>query len=98
MPAGRQRAQGRRTPMGYLGGQRSAGAPAVIQLVPKQEASALVEGTSVGSDPNCGSYASLLVTPPGETHSVTVATSLPACSGLQVHPVVPGSTGSTGSN
>jgi len=93
--------EARRTRSGYLGGQRNSGPPAVIYLVPKELASALVEGGSVPQGPpsrsgsSCGSYFALLVTPPGETHSVAVATSLPACSGLQVHPVVPGPSGSS---
>lgn len=95
--SGHQVVPARRTPSGYLGGQRNSGPPAVIYLVPKELASALVEGTSVSrSGTSCGSYIALLVTPPGETHSVTVATSLPACSGLQVHPVVAGPNGSSG--
>jgi len=99
--SGHEVAHARRTKSGYLGGQRNSGPPAVIYLVPKELASALVEGGSVPQGPpsrsgsSCGSYFALLVTPPGETHSVAVATSLPACSGLQVHPVVPGPSGSS---
>jgi len=92
--SGHQSVQATRTPSGYLGGiRRSSGPPPVIHLVPKQTAAALIEGTSVGEPANCGSYHSLLVTPPGETHSVPIAASLPACSGLRVHPILLGTTG-----
>lgn len=40
-------------------------------------------------------YASLLVTPPTSKRSVRITLSLPGCTPIQAHPVVPGTTGST---
>jgi len=88
--------EARRTRSGYLGGQRNSGPPAVIYLGPKELASALVEGTFGPSASSCGSFVALVVTPPGETHSVTLSVSLPTCSRIQVHPVVAGPTGNSG--
>lgn len=90
-----------RTRLAYLGGQdvkgiHFTGPPDVIRLVPKEVASALVEGTSSSpSGQTCGSFIALLVTPPGETHSVTITVAVPALSRIQVHPVVPGPSGSS---
>ncbi len=91
---GHQLTQAQRTLSGYLGGATSVSS---FQLGPGQTASALVEGTSVpsGSQSSCTSYASLLVTPPNNTQSVIVHVSLPACSGLQVHPTVDNPSGSS---
>lgn len=73
---------------------RTGPAPSVITLSPGQVASALVSGTDVptGNATSCPTY-TLLVTPPGETHSTRLAASLPGCSGLTVHPVVSGTMG-----
>ena len=48
-----------------------------------------------GTETSCPAYPSLLVTAPDTKVSVTIRLSLPGCSGLQVHPVVPGTSGST---
>jgi hypothetical protein len=66
-----------------------------VTLGAGQVASALVTGTDVptGNSTGCPSYTRLLVTPPGETHSIRVAAALPGCSGLGVRPVVSGTTG-----
>ena len=94
---GRQVTQARRTPSGYLGGLAfGQTTPPNVVLAPGQTASALVEGTDVpmGNEMSCPSYPSLLVTPPNTTSSVPVSASLPGCSGLAIHPVVPGTGGS----
>jgi len=96
--AGKEMTQAVRTASGYLGGVggETGGAPTVV-LAPGQTASALVEGSDVpvGNATSCPTYVGLLVTPPDETHSVRLGAQLPGCSGLQVHPVVAGQTGST---
>ena len=86
--------QALRTLNGYLGGTRSA---TEVVIAPGDSASALVEGTDVpiGSATGCPTYSSLLVTPPDTTQSVAIHFSMPGCSGLEIHPVVPGTTGST---
>jgi hypothetical protein len=68
---------------------------AAVTLSPGTTVSAAVSGSDVptGTATSCGTYASLLVTPPGETHSTVVTVSLPACSGLKVYPVVAGTGG-----
>ena len=96
--AGTQVTQAARTPSGFVGGLSGSGAgplPSVI-LTSGATASALVEGTDVptGTATTCPSYAALLVTPPNAVQPVRVDAQLPGCSGLEVHPVVPGITGS----
>ena len=89
-----------RTPSGYIGGLPIGQTkPSVVLLAPGAEASALVEGSDVprGTATSCPSLAGLLVTPPGSRHSVALMRPTPyECSGLQVHPVVAGTTGSEG--
>ena len=94
---GRQTAQARRSPNGFSGGLGFENqTPPTVDLAPGETASALVEGTNVPQDsaPSCPQYAALLVTPPGETHSVKLAAGENGCSGLEVHPVLPGTSGS----
>ena len=92
--AGDQVAQAKRTPSGYLGGVASGKAP-LVNLAPGQSASATVEALAFGPNgESCTGYTGLLVTPPDETHSVRVAWGSDGCSDLQVHPVVPGTSGS----
>jgi hypothetical protein len=88
-----QIAQANRTMNGYLGGARSA---AMVQLAPGQSASAMVEALAIDATTGnaCTPYAAILVTPPNETHSIKLAWPSDGCSGLQIHPVVPGTTGS----
>ena len=85
-----------RTDRGYLGGLAPGGKAAAIVLRPGDSASSLVEGTSVpeGGGGACPTYTGLLVTPPEDTTSVKLDATLPGCSGLQIHPVVAGTTGS----
>jgi hypothetical protein len=95
---GSQVVQAQRTLTGMLGGL-APGVTALprITLAPGQTASAVVEGTDVpsGNETTCPTYPSLLVTAPNTKVSVSVPQSVPGCSGLQVHPVVPGTSGST---
>ena len=92
--SGRQVAQARRTLRGYLGGV-GGNQPPVVSLRPGQPAAAFVEGTDVpeGNATSCPKYASFLVTPPNETHSVHLPALAPGCSGLSVHPVLARTTG-----
>jgi hypothetical protein len=85
---GHQLTQARRVPDG-------TSRPPSVQIGPGRTASALVTGSDVatGTATSCPTYAALLVTPPNDTHSVRVNARLPGCSDLQVHPVVPGSSG-----
>jgi hypothetical protein len=95
---GAQVVQAQRTLTGMMGGL-APGVTALsrISLAPGQTASAVVEGTDVpsGTETSCPTYPSLLVTAPNSKVSVTIPLALPGCSGLQVHPVVPGTSGST---
>jgi hypothetical protein len=101
--AGQQAVQARRSLGGYMGGlSPDTTTLPVVSLVPGQTASAIVEGTdnSLGSQP-CPHYPSLLVTPPNLRKQVRVDVSnlgsqgFPDCSGIEVHPVVAGSGGSS---
>jgi hypothetical protein len=92
---GSQVAQAQRTLSGYLGGVASGSAPRVM-LAAGQQASALVEGLgSTGAVSPCTGYAGLLVTIPDDTASTRLSWATDVCSDLQVHPVVPGTTGSS---
>jgi hypothetical protein len=94
---GSQVVQAQRTPNGYLGGlAQGVTTPPVVTLTNGQVASALIEGSSVPLDnaTSCPTFPALLVTAPGETHSVRVAADMPGCTGIAVHPIVAGSTGS----
>jgi len=93
--AGNQVVQAMRTLQGYLGGLRAGDRPPVVELAPGETASALVEGTNVppGTATTCPNYPSLLVTPPDDTRSVMVRVVVSGCSAIQIHPVVPGMTG-----
>jgi Protein of unknown function (DUF4232) len=94
--AGTQVVQAIRTLSGYLGGVVTTDpSPPNVVLEPGQFASAIVEGTDtpVGPETSCPSYPKLLVTAPNTSRSVPLNVGLPACSGLEIHPVVPGTTG-----
>ncbi len=105
---GQQVAQAQRVPSGMLGGLHNGSTtPPVVTLGAGQTASAVVEGSDVpsGTATSCASYPSFLVTPPAETHSVTVAAStggsgssqgFPGCAPITVNPVVPGTSGNLG--
>jgi hypothetical protein len=94
--SGRQVAQASRTPTGYLGGLASGGPAPSVTVAAGGTASALVEATDVptGAATACPSYAALLVIPPNDTAATRLPVTLPGCSGLEVHPVVTGGSGS----
>jgi hypothetical protein len=83
-----------RTPNGYLGGINAGATVPTVALKTGQTASALFEGLygPISGGAPCPPYAALLTTPPNETHSVRLPTSYSLCY-LQIHPVVPGTTG-----
>jgi hypothetical protein len=97
--AGAQILQANRTTTGYLGGLAESSNPApLVTLLPGHSASALVEGTDdpIGPGPDpppCPVDSGLLVTAPNTTRSVRLPAGPTLCSGLQVHPVVAGSSG-----
>jgi Protein of unknown function (DUF4232) len=95
--AGAQVIQATRTLNGYMQVLPAGQGPPVVTLTTGQSASAFVEGTDVpvGGATSCPTYPKLLVTPPNTTQQVTIDMSMPGCSPVQVHPVVPGTTGST---
>lgn len=92
--SGRQVVRAERTPQGYLGGLPFGASPPIVELAPGETASALVEANNNPSPPatSCASYPAILVTPPDDTRSVSVALSVSGCS-LQIHPVVACDTG-----
>ncbi len=95
--AGAEVAQAQRTPRGFMGGLSSSIAtPPTVTLAAGQTASAVVEGTDVPQNgaTSCPQLAGMLVTAPNTRHSVHFPGAPGDCSGLQVHPVVPGTTGS----
>lgn len=107
--SGRQVLQAVRTPSGYLGGLAAGtSVPPTLTVDPGQVVSALLEGTDVpaGTATSCPYYPAVLVTPPNQTVSTRLVLTtgsgtgpdrgLPGCSPPQVHPVVPGTTGSQG--
>jgi hypothetical protein len=93
--SGQQAIQAVRTLNGFLGGVPNGASPPAVILTPGQSASAIVEGTStpIGTETSCPTYTSVLVTPPNSRQSVTLAIGLSGCSAIQVHPVVPGTSG-----
>ncbi|MBV8235647.1 MAG: DUF4232 domain-containing protein [Acidimicrobiia bacterium] len=95
---GSQLAQARRTATGFFGGlQGSPITPPIVQLVTGGAASAIVEGLNAAPPDGgpCPSYAGLLVTPPAQTESTRLSVAFSMCD-LQIHPVVSGSDGGTG--
>lgn len=93
--AGTQVIQAKRTLNGYMHVLPAGQGPPVVTLTTGQSASAFVEGTDVPQgNAACATYPKLLVTPPNTTQSVTIDAAMPGCSPVQVHPVVPGTTGS----
>jgi hypothetical protein len=95
--SGKQIAQAKRTTSGYLGGLAS-GQPPSVALAPGAKSSAMIEASAFDPDTGaaCTPYAGLLVTPPDETHSARLPWPGDGCDDLQIHPVVPGTTGQAG--
>ena len=94
--AGHPVGDARRTLHGFIGGAPQGSQPPVLELRQHETASALVESLYQGSAPApCPEVAALVVTPPGETHSVRLAVQMYGCE-LEVHPIVPGASGGLG--
>lgn len=89
--SGRQFTQAKRTLTGYLGGCGCTH-PQPIQLTPGATASSLVEGDNGGGD-ECLRGQTILVTPPNTTQATRIPFQAYSCH-FQVHPVVPGTSGS----
>lgn len=91
---GKQVAQAKRTLSGYMGGLRGTHMPTVV-LQPGHAASAGVEalGFNASDGSACTAYQGLLVTAPDDTVSTHLPWGNDGCSGLEVHPVVPGTSG-----
>jgi hypothetical protein len=79
---------------GYLGGIRDPNAPDVT-VAPGASASAMLESLATNQDgTSCTPPASMKINPPYDVqHSVTVAFVGDGCSTFEVHPVVPGTSG-----
>jgi hypothetical protein len=78
---------------GYLGGLRPPlVTPPIVTLESGSTASALIEYTD--EDGVCPSYRELLVTPPAVAGTKRIETNWDACSAFEVHPIVPGDSGS----
>jgi hypothetical protein len=102
---GAQVEQAQRQPGGYLGGlQNQSTIIPTVTVSPGGSVSAMVEGIDgpIGAATSCPYFPAFLVTPPGLTRSFNVpvptvggaASGFPGCAPLQVHPVVPSTTGS----
>lgn len=93
--AGHQIEQAQRTLRGYLGGLPAGAQPATLTLHPGQQASALIEGTDFdpASGGDCPTSPALLFTLPDNTDSTTLRHDTPACTGLQIHPLIKGTSG-----
>jgi Protein of unknown function (DUF4232) len=82
------------TPNGYLGGVRSR--PATVLIASGQPGSALLEGELIDINGNrCPRRPGLAITPPDGTLPARIPVATAICGGVQVHPVVVGSTAST---
>lgn len=82
-----------RTLSGYLGGLGAGVAEPTVVLATGDSASALYEGEAPGvPGVACPAYTVLAITPPNETHTVKLPSPQTIC-GLQIHPVVPGTSG-----
>ena len=91
---GRQIEQAKRTREGFMGGL-SSGAPPRIVLHPGQRASARIEGFTINeaTQKTCPHSPAILFTLPDNRDSTRIRVSFPACAGVQVHPMLPGTTG-----
>jgi len=85
----------RRTPSGYLGGLGSGQTIMPVTLTFDTVASFMIEGTDVpvGNARSCPQYVRLVAALPGWHPTANLPIDAPACSTLQVHPLVIGPTG-----
>lgn len=93
--AGKQVAQATRTLAGYMGGLAGGNHPSTVVLAPGASASATVEALAFNAKDGtpCTAWAGLLVTVPDDVVSTHVGWGNDGCSGLEIHPVVPGTSG-----
>lgn len=96
--SGQQVMQAIRTPAGYLGGLWVNNTVPVVTLDPGQTAAALLEWIEnpQRGQITCPTAASIVVTPPNTYRSTTLpstSTTHGFCADLQIHPVLPGTTG-----
>jgi hypothetical protein len=93
--AGHQVVQATRTLNGFFRALPAGEGPPVVNLAPGASASAFIEGTDVpvNGATSCPTYPKLLVTPPNTFVSVPIDKAMPGCTPIQIHPVVPGTTG-----
>lgn len=94
---GNEVTQARRSPSGYIGGLVPGHVtPPVVLMSPGQTASAIVEGgdNPTGTSTSCPVLYGLVVTAPNTHRSVKLKYAPGDCSGIEIHPVVPGITGS----
>lgn len=94
-PGGSTLLNAQRTVSGYLGGAQSVG---VVTVAAGASASALLEWSDVPAGSGCpgAGATALLVTPPNTTATTSLAPINEVCSGFQIHPVVSGTTGRSG--
>jgi hypothetical protein len=85
------------TPSGYMGGLATGEHLARVPLRFDTVASMLLEGTDqpAGNATSCSKYVRIIVSLPGWRPSANLSFEGLACSRLQVHPMVPGPTGSS---
>jgi Protein of unknown function (DUF4232) len=85
-----------KTPSGYMGGfTKDTTTLPRVTILPGGVASFMVEGTDVPGPGarSCPTYGAMEITAPETTLHKSLVASLPGCSRPQVHPVVPGVTG-----
>lgn len=94
-PGGSTLLNAQRTLSGYIGGAKGVD---TVTLAPGASASALLEWSDVPTDnacPGAGATA-LLITAPNTTATTSLAPINEVCSGFQIHPVVSGTSGRSG--
>jgi uncharacterized protein DUF4232 len=92
--AGQPVLQANPTPSGYLGGVH--GSPTTVVIGTGQPASALLEGEQVDlRGERCPARPGLAITPPRSTAPARLPMATTICGGVQIHPVVAGTTGSS---
>ena len=92
--AGQPAVHASHVPRGYLGGLANEPVPTLV-LRPGQHAAALLEGVNAPApgQSSCATYPEMQVAAPGVDHPTRIHSPAPGCSRFQVHPVLPGTTG-----
>jgi Domain of unknown function (DUF4232) len=92
---GKQVVQAKRTRRGMVGGLKPHHPIPTVVLHPGQVASAVVEGSDVPfKNHKCRTLHGMLITPPNDYTAVHIKQAPPDCSGIEVHPVIKGKSGS----